>query len=61
MPRPAAGPLAGAAVAITVPYAMHPRDWGDVIGSSAVAISGSIAIKQINESAGDAFNLTGLG
>ncbi len=38
-----AGALTGAAVAIAVPYAMHPKDWDDVIGSSAVAISGSIA------------------
>jgi hypothetical protein len=47
-PAAGAGALAGAAVAIAIPYAMHPRDWGDVIGSSAVAISDSNAIKQMN-------------
>jgi len=37
---PAAGALVAAALAIAIPYAMHPRDWGDVISSSAVTISG---------------------
>jgi hypothetical protein len=32
-----------------------------VIGSGAVAIGGGIAVKQVDEGAGDTFMLTGLG
>lgn len=56
-----AGALGGAAATIAIPKAAGLKDWGDVIGSGAVAIGGGIAVKQVDEGAGDAFMLTGLG
>ena len=49
-----AGSLGGAAATIAVPNAMRLRNWGNVRGSSAVAIGSGIAVKQIDEGAGDA-------
>jgi|GEM_PF-2387205 len=54
-----AGALGGAAA--TIAKAAGLKDWGDVIGSGAVAIGGGFAIKQVDEGAGEAFVLTGLG
>ena len=39
---------------------MWLRDWGDVMSSSAVAIGGCIAVKQMDEGARIAFILTSL-
>ena len=44
-------------MAIAMPIALHPRGWSNVIGRRAVAISGSIAIKQMDDRARDAFVL----
>ena len=46
-----AGPLGGAAATIAIPNAMRFRSWGDVMGSSTVAIGGGIAVKQMDEGA----------
>jgi len=35
--------------------------WDNVMSSAAVAIGGGIAVKQMNENAGDTFILIGLG
>ena len=40
---------------------MRLRGWSDVMASGAVSIGGGIAVKQMDEGAGDAFMLTGLG
>ncbi|MBE0523102.1 MAG: hypothetical protein IBX40_02025 [Methanosarcinales archaeon] len=56
-----AGSLGGAAATIAVPNAMQLKGWNDVMASSAVSIGGGIALKQMDEGAGDAFILTGLG
>jgi hypothetical protein len=56
-----AGSLGGAAATIAVPNAMRLRGWSDVMASGAVSIGGGIAVKQMDEGAGDAFMLTGLG
>ena len=56
-----AGSLGGAAATIAVPNAMRLKGWSDVMASGAVSIGGGIAVKQIDEAAGDAFMLTGLG
>ena len=55
-----AGSLGGAAATIAVPNAMQLRGWGDVMASGAASIGGGIAVKQMDEGAGDAFMLTGL-
>jgi len=54
------GSLRGAAATIAVSNTMRFRGWGDVMGSGAVAIGGRIAVKQMDESAGDTFILTRL-
>ena len=41
-----AGAPGGAAATIAIPKAAGLKDWGDVIGSGAVAIVGGFAIKQ---------------
>lgn len=56
-----AGALGGAAATIAIPKAAGLKNWGDVICSGAVAIGGGFAIKQVDEGAGEAFVLTGLG
>ncbi|MBW6481331.1 MAG: hypothetical protein K0B37_18035 [Bacteroidales bacterium] len=56
-----AGSLGGAAATIAVPNAMRLKGWSDVAASGAVSIGGGIAVKQMDEAAGDAFMLTGLG
>jgi hypothetical protein len=56
-----AGSLRGAAATIAVPNAMRLKSWSDVMASGAVSIGGGIAVKQMDEAAGDAFMLTGLG
>ena len=56
-----AGSLGGAAATIAVPNAMRLKGWSDVMASGAVSIGGGIAVKQMDEAAGDAFMLTGLG
>ena len=53
--------LRGAAATVTVPNAMRLKEWSDVMASGAVSIGGGIAVKQMDEGAGDAFTLTGLG
>jgi hypothetical protein len=55
------GSLGGAAATIAVPNAMRLKGWSDVMASGAVSIGGGIAVKQMDEGAGDAFMLTGLG
>jgi hypothetical protein len=50
----------GAATTIAV-LAMRLKGWSDVMASGAVSIGGGIAVKQMDEAAGDAFMLTGLG
>jgi hypothetical protein len=55
-----AGSLEGAAATIAIPNAMRLRGWGDVMGNGAVAIGGGIAVKQMDEGAGDTFMLTRL-
>lgn len=50
-----AGALGGASAVVAVPKAMKFKGWGDVLGSGAVAVGGGIAVKQMDESAGDAF------
>jgi len=44
-----AGALGGAAATIAIPKAAGLKDWGDVIGSGAVAIGGGTAIRQVDE------------
>jgi hypothetical protein len=56
-----AGSLGGAAATIAVPNAMRLKGWSDVMASGAVSIGCGIAVKQMDEGAGDAFMLTGLG
>ena len=56
-----AGSLEGAAATIAVPNAMRLKGWSDVMASDAVSIGGGIAFMQMDEGAGDAFMLTGLG
>ena len=56
-----AGSLGGGVTTIAVPNAMRLRGRGNVMGSGAVFIGGGIAVKQMDEGAGDAFMLTGLG
>jgi hypothetical protein len=56
-----AGSLGGAVATIAVPNAMRLKGWSDVMASGAVSIGGGIAVKQMDEAAGDAFMLTGLG
>jgi hypothetical protein len=46
---------------IAVPNAMRLKGWSDVMASGAVSIGGGIAVKQMDDAAGDAFMLTGLG
>ena len=53
--------LVGAAATIAVPNAMRLKGWSDVMASGAVSIGGVIAVKQMDEGAGDAFMHTGLG
>ena len=55
-----AGSLGGGAATIAVPNTMRLRGWSDVMDSGAVAIGGGIAVKQVDEGAGDAFMFTGL-
>ena len=55
-----AGSLGGAAATIAVPNAMRLKGWSDVMPNGAVSIGGGIAVKQMDEGAGDAFMLTGL-
>ncbi|HUV82476.1 MAG TPA: hypothetical protein VMW53_05305, partial [archaeon] len=43
------------------PNALRLKGWSDVMASGAVSIGGSIAVKQMDEAAEDAFMLTGLG
>ena len=43
------------AIAIAIPDALYPRAWGDVISRRIVAISDSIAIKQVDGRARDNF------
>jgi hypothetical protein len=40
---------------------MRLKGWSDVMASGAVSIAGGIAVKQMDEAAGDAFMLTVLG
>jgi len=56
-----AGSLGGATATIAVPNAMRLRGWSNVMASGAVSIGGGIAVKQMDEGAGDAFMLAGLG
>jgi len=56
-----AGSLEGAAATIAVPNAMRLKDWSDVMASGAVSIGGGIAVKQMDDGAGDAFMLISLG
>jgi len=53
-----AGSLGKAAATIAVPNAMRLKSWSDVMASGAVSIGGGIAVKQMDEGAGDAFMLT---
>jgi len=53
--------MGGGTATIAVPNAMRLRGRGNVMASGAVSISGGIAVKQMDEGAGDAFMLTGLG
>jgi hypothetical protein len=52
-----AGSLGGAAATIAVPNAIRLRGWSDVMASGAVSIGGGIAVKQMDEGAGDALML----
>jgi len=47
----AVGSLGGGAATIAVPNTMRLRGLGDMMGSSAVAIGGGIAVKQMDEGA----------
>ena len=49
------------AIAIAIPDALYPRAWGDVISRRIVAKSDSIAIKQVDDEAGDNFIPTNPG
>ncbi|MCG7848949.1 MAG: hypothetical protein MIO93_07200 [ANME-2 cluster archaeon] len=54
------GSLGGVATTIAVPNTMRLRGWSDVMASGAVTIGGRIAVKQMDEGAGDTFMLTRL-
>jgi len=56
-----AGSLGGVAATIAVPNTMRLKGWSDVMASSAVSIGGGIAVKQMDDGAGDAFMLISLG
>jgi len=56
-----AGYLGGAVSTIAVLNDMRPWGWGDVICRHAEAISGGIALKQMDDGARDAFILVCLG
>jgi len=53
-----AGFLGGTAATIAILKTMRLRGWGEVMGSGAVAIGCSIAVKQMDEGPGDAFMIT---
>ena len=55
-----AGSLGGGAATIAVPNAMRLKGWNDVMASGAVSIGGGIAVKQMDDGAGDVFMLTGF-